>query len=132
MIRMILLLVILTSWTLLLAQEPQANVPTGIQTQPAAQPDNTSPATPEGWHVALSPYLWFSAIHGTVGVGGHDASVHAGFGDIFSNLNLGLMAITELQHKRFLLLNDLMWIKLSDDKALPENSLGLINAKGKL
>src|SRR3954463_14823472 len=100
MVRTIAFLVILNSWTFLLAQEPQTNVPNGVQSQPAAQPDNRSPSSPEGWHVAVSPYLWFSAIHGTVGVGGHDASVHAGFGDVLSNLNLGLMATTELRHKR--------------------------------
>jgi hypothetical protein len=132
LVRTIAFLVIFGSWTYLLAQQPQVNLPNGVQSQAAAQLDSPSPSTPEGWHVAVSPYLWFSAIHGTVGVGGHDASVHAGFGDVLSNLNLGLMATTELRHKRLVLLNDLMWIKLSDDKAFPENSLGQINAKAKL
>jgi hypothetical protein len=132
MIRTILFLVILHSCTSLLAQEPQAGVPIAAQTQPARKPDNTTPSAPEGWHFALSPYLWLSGIHGTVGVGGRDASVHAGFGDIISNLNLGLMAASELRHKRLLLLTDLMWIKLSEDKGLPENQLGEITAKSRV
>ena len=132
MIRTIVCLVILSSWTFLFAQEPQTSVLNGTQTQPTAKSDSTIPPTPEGWHFALSPYLWFSAIHGTVGVGGRDASVHAGFGDIISNLNLGLMAASEVRHKRLLLLTDVMWIKLSDDKGLPENQPGEITAKAKL
>ena len=80
----------------------------------------------------MSPYLWLSGIHGTVGVLGRDASVHAGFGDIISNLNLGLMAATELRHKRLLFLTDLMGIKLSEDKGLPENQVGEITAKSRV
>jgi hypothetical protein len=129
MIRAIVCFVILNSWIFLLAQESQTS---GTQAQPARRQQNTSPPTPEGWHFALSPYLWFSAIHGTVGVVGRDASVHAGFGDIISNLNLGLMAAAVLRHKRVLLVTDLMWIKLSEDKGLPENQLGEITAKSRV
>ena len=132
MIRTILLYVILNFCTFLLGQEPQASAQVAAQTQPTAKPDNTSPSAPDGWHLALSPYLWLSGIHGTVGVGGRDASVHAGFGDILSNLNLGLMAATELRHQRLLLLTDLMWIKLSEDKGLPENLPGEITAKSRV
>jgi len=132
MVRTILFLVILLSCTSLLAQEPQASVPIAAQTQPAGKTDNTTSPAPEGWHFGLSPYLWLSGIHGTVGVLGRDASVHAGFGDIISNLNLGLMAAAELRHKRVLLVTDLMWIKLSEDKGLPENQLGEITAKSRV
>jgi len=133
MVRTILFLVILLfSCTSLLAQEPQSSVPIAAQTQPAGKTDNTTSSAAEGWHFGLSPYLWFSGIHGTVGVLGRDASVHAGFGDIISNLNLGLMAAAELRHKRVLLVTDLMWIKLSEDKGLPENQLGEITAKSRV
>jgi len=132
MIRTILFLVILSSWAFMLAQEPRTSTLDGSQAQSGARPDNASPATPEGWQFAVSPYLWLSGIHGTVGVGGRDASVHAGFGDIVSNLNLGLMAATELRRKRLLLLTDMMWIKLSEDKALAENQVGEITAKSRV
>ncbi len=39
----------------------------------------------QGWRVSISPYLWLPGLHGTIGALGHDASVHASFGDIFSN-----------------------------------------------
>jgi len=65
------------------------------------------------------------------GRAGRDVSVHAGFGDILSNLNFGLIALSEVRHKKILLVTDLMWIKLSDDKALPENVLRQIGANAK-
>ena len=53
---------------------------------------------------------------GRAGRDGRDVTVHAGFGDILSNLNFGLIALSEVRHKKILLVTDLMWIKLSDDK----------------
>jgi hypothetical protein len=54
-----------------------------------------------------------------VGVRDFDASVHAGFGDVLSNFDIGFMAVSELRYKRFLLPIDLLWIRLSDNNALP-------------
>jgi len=88
--------------------------------------------TDEGWHFAASPYLWFAGVHGTAGVDGHVASVHASFGDLLSNLNIGLMGQVEARKKRVLLSNDLMWMKLSDDKALPSNDIGVTSIKVKV
>jgi hypothetical protein len=95
-------------------------------TPTTAKPADSSVDT--GWHVAVSPYLWLSGIKGTVGSNGLDVRVDAGFGDLFSNVNFGLMAASEIRRKRLLLLGDLMWIKLSDDKGLPENRVGITSA----
>jgi hypothetical protein len=65
-------------------------------------------------------------VHGTVGARGHTASVHASASDVLSKFNIGLMGSVEARKKRFLLPVDFMWIKLSDDKALPQ--LGNTNA----
>jgi hypothetical protein len=83
----------------------------------APQPKETN--TNDGWHVAITPYLWFSGVHGTVGALGREASVHASFSDIFSNTDIGAMGVMEARYKRVLMPVDFMWIKLSDDKALP-------------
>jgi hypothetical protein len=72
----------------------------------------------QGWHVAISPYLWFAGLHGTVGTMGHEASVHASFSDIFSYLNIGLMVAVEPRYNRIVMPFDFMWMKLSDDKSL--------------
>jgi len=45
-------------------------------------PDPPQPSD-QGWRVSISPYLWLPGLHGTIGALGHDASVHASFGDIF-------------------------------------------------
>jgi hypothetical protein len=63
--------------------------------------------------------LWFAGVHGTVGAFGHEASVHADAGDVLSKFNIGFMGEFEPRYKRLLLPVDFMWIKLSDDSALP-------------
>jgi len=88
-------------------------------------------APDDGWHIGVTPYLWFAGVHGTAGVDGHLTSIHASFGDILSNLNIGLMGQVEARKKRVLLSTDLMWMRLSDDKALPDNDVGIASIKAK-
>jgi hypothetical protein len=81
-----------------------------------------------GWHLELSPYLWFAGAHGTVGVLGRTASVHASAWDLLSHVNFGIMGAAEARHNRFLLTGDLLWIRLSDSKALPFPRLSATSA----
>jgi len=81
-------------------------------------PDPPQPSD-QGWRVSISPYLWLPGLHGTIGALGHDASVHASFGDIFSNFSFALMGALEPRYNRIVMPLDFMWIKLSNDKALP-------------
>jgi len=81
-------------------------------------PDPPQPSD-QGWHVSISPYLWLPGLHGTIGALGHDASVHASFSDIFSNFSFALMGALEPRYNRIVMPLDFMWIKLSNDKALP-------------
>jgi hypothetical protein len=81
---------------------------------PKPQPDSD-----EGWHIAITPYLWFAGVHGTTGVRGHEASVHVSASDVLSYVNIGAMGAVEARYKRIIIPIDFMWIKLSDDKALP-------------
>jgi len=85
---------------------------------PGSTPQNT-PAADDNWHIGITPYIWFAGLHGTVGALGYDSSVHAGFGDVFEYLNIGLMGAVEARKGRILLPVDFMWMKLSDDKGLP-------------
>ena len=98
--------------------EPQQ---AAVAAQPFAFPTPQKVATNAnpGWQFSISPYLWFAGMHGTVGVRGHGTGIHASFGDIFNYLNLGLMVAAEVRHNRFSAPVDFMWMKLSDDKALP-------------
>lgn len=98
----------------LLAESDSAGAPDVAP--PLPNPPKPSEA---GWHVGISPYLWFAGVHGTVGALGHEGSVHASFGDIFTYFNIGLMFALEPRYNRIVMPFDFMWMKLSDDKALP-------------
>ena len=102
------------------------------QTGSIPAPLRGAPADDTSWHLEITPYLWFASAHGTAGYLGRDASFHASFGDIFSKLNIGLMGAAEARKGRFVFPSDFMWIKLSDDTALPENELGVTSIKVKM
>jgi hypothetical protein len=105
-----------------LSPRASAQAPSDMST-PAPQPKETN--TDDGWHVAITPYLWFAGVHGTTGALGREASVHASFGDIFNYVNIGAMGVLEARYKRVLMPVDFMWMKLSDNKALPINVVAL-------
>ena len=114
---------ILSLATVALAQGPAAEATS--QSGGTPSPPNTTASPDDAWHVGITPYLWFAGVHGTVGALGHQTGVHASFGDILSNLNIGLMGEVEARKKRFLVTTDVMWMRLSDDKALPLNEVGI-------
>ena len=87
----------------------------------APQPKEAS--ADDGWHVAITPYLWFAGAHGATGALGREASVHANFSDIFTYLNIGAMGVVETRYNRVIMPLDFMWMKLSDDKGLPINEI---------
>jgi len=86
----------------------------------SAKPESPAPSD-EGWHLDVTPYLWFAGVHGTAGVQGHDASVHADASDVLSNFNIGFMGVVEPRYNRVLFPTDFMWIKLTDNRALPSD-----------
>jgi len=98
-----------------LAEEMSANA--DAQAQTTATPSKT--AADNDWHVNTNVYLWFAGMHGTVGADGFEASVHASASEVFSKFNIGFMDTTEFQKRRFVIPIDFMWVKLSDDKAIP-------------
>lgn len=96
----------------------------------APTPQKATTDRDSGWQFSVLPYLWFAGMHGNVGAHGHEASVRADFGDIFSNLNIGLMAGAEARYKKFGAPVDFLWLKLSDDKSLPfEHGPSSVKAK---
>jgi hypothetical protein len=110
------------------AQEPQPSA-TDTQTQtPASTSGKAAAAEDDGWHFSLSPYLWFAGAHGTVGARGHNLSIHASPGDLLSHFDIGVMGAAEARRKRFLLTGDMLWVRISDSKALPFPGLGTISA----
>jgi len=100
----------------------QAQATQGEQSQsqmPSSASTPVSSVDDKGWLADLSPYLWFAGTHGTVGALGRDASVHASASDLLSHFNFGILGAAEVRYNRFLLTGDLLWIRLSDSKALP-------------
>src|SRR4029077_10978892 len=92
----------------------------------------TAPVADNQWHIAVSPYLWFPGVHGTIGALGHDASYSASPGDLLSNFRFGLMGAVEARRNRLLTTIDMMWIRLRDDKALPFPNVGADSATIKM
>ena len=104
-----------------------AVLPAAIIGQPVAA-DSTTADSPQGggvdpgngWHFAVSPYLWFPGVHGTAtGPNGRGLNFHASPGDLLSNFRFGLMGAAEASHKRFVITGDLLWVRLEDDRAVP-------------
>jgi hypothetical protein len=113
------------------AQGQPAATDTQTQTPSAAPTPPMPPApTPDdgGWHLDLSPYLWFAGAHGTVGALGRDISIHVTPGDLLSHFDIGAMGAAEARYNRFLLTGDMIWVRISDSKALPFPGLGAVSA----
>ncbi len=104
--------------TLFLTPNASAQAQSSTQTT-AATPQPKEADNDQGWNLGITPYIWFAGIHGTVGALDHDASVHATFGDIFNYFNIGLMGVVEPRYNRIVMPVDFMWMKLSDNQALP-------------
>jgi hypothetical protein len=118
-----------------LATSATAQMPAVEETSQSGGTDSSSKPTTsadDDWHVGVTPYIWFAGLHGAVGVRGHDVGLHASFGDIFSYLNIGLMGEVEARKKRVLLLTDLMWMRLSDEKGIPLNDVGIQSVDAKV
>lgn len=90
------------------------------QTTNAPAPKARDADPDAGWHFAFTPYIWFAGMHGTVGLDGHESSVDASFGDIANYLNLGAMGSFEARYNRVIIPVDFIWLKLSDEKGLPQ------------
>jgi len=102
--------------SLSLCRVTNAEEPTGGDT-PAQATNNASPGTAaaapdEDWHADLALYLWLAGTHGTIGIGGHDVDYRASPSDLLSHFRFGLMGTVQANHGRFVLINDLMWVRL--------------------
>jgi hypothetical protein len=107
------------------APAPHGGTSTGGTAPVASVSDNQ-------WHIAVSPYLWFPGVHGTIGALGHDAGYSASAADLLSNFRFGLMGAVEARRNRLLTTVDTIWIRLEDDKALPFPNVGADSATLKM
>jgi hypothetical protein len=73
----------------------------------------------DSWHISATPYLWLAGLDGNLNLFGHDAAVHQSFGDIFSNLKIGFMGVTEVRRGQIGFLTDLLFVRVGDQQAIP-------------
>ncbi len=83
-------------------------------------PQAAKAAPDDGWHLAVSPYLWFPGAHGTIqGPNGNGIGFRASASDLLSHFQIGLMGAVQASHKRIVTSVDIFWIRLEDDTAIP-------------
>ena len=75
------------------------------------------------WHIAFAPYLYLSGLEGKVGTGNRTLDIDLSFGDVLSDFKFGFMGTTELRKKKLIILNDIIWISLSQEHSDPPPSL---------
>jgi hypothetical protein len=126
-----------------LANSPEP-VPTTLAIARGGDAASTPPALPpapspqaaadsdSGWHFAISPYLWLPGVNGTLGALGYETGVHVSPADLVSNVNIGIMALTDIQYNRIIMPIDFMWAKISDSRSIPYNPSVITSAKAKL
>jgi len=98
------------------------NAETALPAYPSAQTSAapaSRPSSDDQWHFAITPYLWFPAFDGTLGLPNRDLHVDASAGKMISHFRFGLMGEAEARRKWLLLGLGLFWVRLGDDKAVP-------------
>ena len=93
--------------------EPNPYSPT-LFSKPKAQT-----ATSSGWEFSFAPYLYMTGLSGTIGARGRTAEIDLSFGDVVSHLDLGIMGTFEAKKGKFLIVNDMVWTKLSEKRDTP-------------
>ncbi len=103
--------------------------PTSGDPADAPPPQAAKTVPDDGWHLAVSPYLWFPGVHGTVvGPNGNGLGFSASPGDLLSHFRFGIMGAVEARHKRIVTSLDMMWIRLGADNAIPFPPLNAASA----
>lgn len=100
---------------------------------PAKQPAMPNPqsADTDEWQFQFSPYFWLASLHGTGGVGNRTTQVDESFSDIFHALDFALMGVFEARKGKLVVLTDMEYVAVSDDKATPGPLFSNVTAKFK-
>ncbi len=98
---------------------PAAAAPPAAPAPLPDTPSSSKAAADDGWRGTIAIYGWFPAVHGTVGVLGHNAGFDTSFSDIFHTLKGIIPVAVELDKGRFIMPIDFLWMKLGDDQGDP-------------
>jgi hypothetical protein len=94
------------------AEEQPGTVDVTNQAQPNSSPGNAVADPGDTWHTALTLYLWFPGVHGTLGNGVRNVDFRASPSDLLSNFRFGLMGAGEIERRGYVLMTDLLWVRL--------------------
>ena len=106
--------------------------PTESRSETRTVPQNPQAVDDDKWQFQFSPYFWLASLHGTGGVGNRTVQVDESFGDIFSTLDFALMGVFEARKGRWLMLTDMEYVAISDDKATPGPFFSNVEAEFKV
>ncbi len=93
---------------------PEENV-----TSPASKVPVKQSSTGKEWEFAVAPYLFLSGISGTVGADGRTLPIDLSVGDVLSHFKAGFMGTFEARRGRLVIVNDLIWVKLTQENVTP-------------
>ena len=82
-------------------------------------PRSPQPPADDDWEFQFSPYFWLASLHGTAGVGNRTTQVDESFSDIFHNLKFAFMGVFEARKDKLVVLTDLEYVSIEDDRATP-------------
>ncbi len=94
-------------------------------------PRNPQAADDDKWQFQFSPYFWLASLHGTGGVGNRSTQVDESFSDIFHSLKFAFMGVFEARKDKLLVLTDLEYVSIGDDRATPGPLFSNVDAKFK-
>ena len=97
-----------------------ASIATATAKSPQAPAQFTSASPEKDWTLTVAPYFWMAGMSGNI-VSDRAPPVHldAKFSKILDALDFSTMLVSELRYDRFVLLNDLMYLKVSTDVNRP-------------
>jgi hypothetical protein len=85
---------------------------------PAAAAQAQDGKTTSDWGFQITPYLWLAGIGGDITTpGGRSASFSQSIGDVLGSLDAGLMILGEVNYRRWHLLADFDYARLSQSKS---------------
>jgi hypothetical protein len=80
----------------------------------------------------VAPYLWLAGLKGTIGAGNVTTDIDPAFSDILNSLNFGVMGVFEARKNKFMIINDLLYISLDEQKDTSGPLFSSLKAKEKV
>ena len=108
--------------------------PPGTTTEPRSETGTAprpQPAPDDKWQFQFSPYFWLASLRGTGGVGNRTVQVDESFSDIFHSLKFAFMGAFEARKNKLIILTDLEYVSIEDDRATPGPFFSSVTAKFK-